>query len=252
MHPNLILTIMRKAIIIGASSGLGAQVARLLAADGWRLGIAARRTELLEKLGEETGGTAVTAQIDVTAEDAGERLLSLIDRLGGMDLFFYSSGIGRQNYLLEEDIEMRTVKTNCEGFCRMVGTAYRYFMEKGGGHIAVISSIAGTKGLGAAPSYSATKAFQNKYVEALAQLAWMRGVDVRFTDLRPGFVRTDLLGDDPYPMLMNAETVAREMVKAVYAGRQVWVIDWRWRVLTFFWRLIPGGVWRHLKIGFKR
>ena len=227
-------------------------MARLLAADGWKIGVAARRTHLLQQLKEETGGATVTATIDVTSPDADVRLLELIERLGGMDLFFYCSGIGKQNYSLDEDIEMATVTTNCEGFCRMVGAAYRYMAANGGGRIAVISSIAGTKGLGAAPSYSATKAFQNKYIEALAQQAWMRNVNVKFTDLRPGFVRTDLLGDDPYPMLMSAEKVARDMVKAVYAGRAVRVIDWRWRVLTFFWRLIPGGIWRHLNIGFKR
>ena len=121
--------------------------------------------------------------------------------------------------------------------------------EHGGGHIAAISSIAGTKGLGAAPSYSATKAFQNTYIQSLEQQARMRGLKIRFTDLRPGFVSTPLLGDNPkYPMLLNPEKVAKEIVKAINNRRHVWVIDWRWRIVTALWRRIPRPLWRHLPV----
>lgn len=243
----------KRAIVIGASSGIGHEVARLLVADGWKTGVAARRVERLELLKQSaTDDDVLTAEIDVTAEYACERLTELIGRLGGMDLFFYASGIGKQNYNLDESIEMQTVMTNGAGFCRMVGCAYRYMAENGGGQIAVISSIAGTKGLGAAPSYSATKALQNRYIEALAQQANMRRLNISFTDLRPGFVATALLGNDPYPMLMQADKVAREIVKAVYSKKRVRVIDWRWRILTAAWSLIPGCIWRRLPIGFPR
>ena len=126
-----------------------------------------------------------------------------------------SSGIGRQNRGLEEQIELQTVTTNGLGFTRMVGTAYRYMAAHRGGHIAVISSIAGTKGLGPAPSYSATKAFQNTYIQSLEQLANAQHLNIRFTDLRPGFVATDLLGDDPYPLLLDKKDVAHDMVSSI-------------------------------------
>lgn len=83
------------------------------------------------------------------------------------------------NAALDATKEMGTLLTNGVGFTRMVGEAYRYFAECGGGHIAVISSIAGTKGLGAAPAYSGTKAFQNVYVQALEQQAHMRHLPIR-------------------------------------------------------------------------
>ena len=131
----------------------------------------------------------------------------------------------------------------------MIGAAYRYMASHGGGHIAAISSIAGTKGLGAAPSYSATKAFQNTYIQSLEQQARMRGLNITFTDLRPGFVATALLGDDPkYPMLLKPKKVAEEMVQAVKHRRHVWVIDWRWRIVTALWRRIPRCLWRNLKV----
>ena len=187
--------------------------------------------------------------IDVTRPDAGERLLSLAERLGGMDLYFHASGIGKQNRTLQEDIELRTMQTNAVGFTRMTGAAYRYFAERGGGHIAAITSIAGTKGLGPAPAYSATKALQANYLQALEQQARQRGLNILFTDIRPGFVDTALLNDDfPYPMLMRPEKVARDIVRSISLRRHVRVIDWRYRILTFFWRLLPGWLWRRLKL----
>lgn len=236
---------MKKAIVVGASSGIGREVAKLLAADGWTVGAAARRTDLLQDI-----GAAATECIDVTREDATVRLHALIDRIGGMDLFFYASGIGKQNRLLTEDVEVATVMTNGVGFTRMVGEAFRFFADNGSeGHIAAITSIAGTKGLGPAPAYSATKAMQNNYLQALEQQAMQRRLKIRFTDIRPGFVDTDLLkGSFRYPMLMAPDKVARQIVRSVYHHRHVRVIDWRYRILTALWRRIPRCLWRWFKL----
>ena len=237
------------AIIIGASSGIGNEVARLLLQRGWHCGIAARRTEPLEQLRSEYPQLTETETIDISSEEAPERLLQLIERLGGMDLYFHASGIGKQNRDLQTDIEMRTVDTNAMGFTRMVDTAFNYLASHGGGHIAAISSIAGTKGLGPAPSYSATKAFQNTYLQALEQLANARRLNIRFTDLRPGFVDTPLLdGDNHFPMMLRPQQVAKEMVEAIERRRHVRVIDWRWRIITALWRLIPRSIWRKLSL----
>ena len=187
--------------------------------------------------------------IDVTQPDAGERLQALISQLGGMDLYFHASGIGKQNRTLEADIELRTVDTNAVGFTRMIGTAFRYFAKQGKGHIAAITSIAGTKGLGPAPAYSATKALQATYLQALEQQAHQRRLNIRFTDIRPGFVDTALLnGTFKYPMLMKPEAVARDIVSSIRRQRHVRVIDARYRFMTFFWRLIPNCIWRRMKL----
>ena len=250
----------KRAVVIGASSGIGLEVAKQLQREGWTLGVAARRVELLQTIGD-----VVWEQIDVTAEDAPERLHRLIDKLGGMDLFFYASGIGKQNRELSPDIEMSTVTTNGLGFTRMIGEAYRYFAERqaaasllatdsdekgiGWGHIAAITSIAGTKGLGPAPSYSATKAMQNVYLQALEQQARARKLNIRFTDIRPGFVDTALLsGDFRYPMMLKPEKVARDIVHAINRKRHIRVIDWKYRLLTAVWRRIPRFVWRRLRL----
>ena len=240
---------MKKVVIIGASSGMGLEVSKLLLDEGCALGIAARREDRLEALKLLAPDRVVVQTIDVTAEDAPQRLRSLIERLGGMDLFFYASGIGKQNRVLTPDIELNTVNTNGMGFTRMIGEAYRYFSERGEGHIAAITSIAGTKGLGPAPSYSATKAMQNVYLQALEQQANARGLKIRFTDIRPGFVDTDLLkGDFKYPMMLKPEKVARKIVKALKNKRHIIVIDWRYALMTAIWRRIPRPLWRHLKL----
>lgn len=239
-----------KAIIVGASSGIGLEVAKLLLADGWHIGIAARREEALLELKKTAPERVEVMAIDITHSDAGERLLTLVRQLGGMDLYFHSSGIGKQNRTLEPDIELKTMDTNAIGFTRMIGTAYRYFAEQGKGHISAITSIAGTKGLGPAPSYSATKALQATYLQALEQQARQRGLyDIHFTDIRPGFVDTALLsGSFRYPMMLRPESVARDIVSSIRKRRHVRVIDTRYRVLTFFWRLVPNFIWRRLRL----
>ena len=238
-----------KIVVIGASSGMGQEVAKLLLAEGHTLGVAARREDRLQAFKELSPDRVEVAAIDVTADDAADRLRELIDRLGGMDLYFHASGIGKQNRTLTPDIELNTVNTNGMGFTRMIGEAYRYFAERGEGHIAAITSIAGTKGLGPAPSYSATKAMQNTYLQALEQQANARGLNIRFTDIRPGFVDTDLLkGDFHYPMMLKPEKVARQIVRAIHSKRHIQVIDWRYALMTALWRRIPRPLWRHLKL----
>lgn len=240
---------MKRAIVIGASSGIGREVCKLLLADGWHVGIAARREDRLLEIKETNPGRVEVMRIDVTADDAPSRLLALVKALGGVGLFVYCSGVGRQNPGLDRDIEMSTVGVNVKGFTAMVDTMFNYMAENLGGDIAVISSIAGTKGLGVAPSYSATKAYQNTYIQALEQLSNMRRLHIRFTDIRPGFVDTDLLaGSGRYPMLMDKTAVARELLRAVKSHRHVHVIDWRYRILVLAWRLIPCWLWRKLNI----
>lgn len=243
---------MKRIVIIGATSGLGLETARRCIREGWMVGAAGRRTEALERLRAEAPQQVVVEPLDVTCDDAPRRLRQLIDRLGGMDIYLHSSGIGKRNTELQPGIEIDTLRTNGEGFVRMTTAAFDYFRSHGGGHLAVISSIAGVKGLGAAPAYSATKRMQNTYIDALAQLARMQGLKIRFTDIRPGFVATPLLADNArYPLLMQPERVAWRIVEALKKRRRRVVIDRRYALLVFLWRLIPLWLWERLKIRVK-
>ncbi len=239
---------MKRIIIIGATSGIGHEVAKGYLKLGWRVGVAGRRQTALEEFQAIAPDKVEIQSLDVTQADATDKLQLLIEKLGGMDLFFLSSGIGFQNIDLKAEIEINTAKTNVEGFIRMVTAAFQYFKEQRGGHLAVISSIAGTKGLGAAPAYSATKRFQNTYIDALAQLSRMEKLGISFTDIRPGFVETALLKDGNYPLLMKADRVASHIINALNRKKRVAVIDYRYAVLVFFWKMIPLWLWERLPI----
>lgn len=241
---------MKKNIIImGATSGIGLEVARLFHRQGHIIAIAGRRMDNLQRISTELANCPY-AQIDVTDTQAPTRLQELIEDLGGMDIYLHVSGIGKQNRQLDTDVELATVETNALGFTRLVNHAWHYFRTQGSGHIVAVSSIAGTKGLGAAPSYSATKRYCNTYLEALAQLANMQGLNIHFTDIRPGFVNTELLSDSfHYPMMMQPVPVAHQIVKGILSRKRTVTIDWRFRLLVFFWRLIPSCLWVRLKIG---
>lgn len=242
------MTSKKRIIIIGATSGIGYEIAQIYRKKGWKIGIAGRRADRLEQMRLEAPEQFETESIDVTQPDAPEKLLRLIEKVGGMDLFLLSSGIGSQNRSLDPTIELATVQTNGMGFTRMVTAAFNYFKENGGGHLAVISSIAGTKGLGAAPAYSATKRFQNIYIDTLDQLARMEKLPIIFTDIRPGFVQTALLKNDKYPMLMSPTYTAERIVKAINQKKRRAVIDWKYAILVFFWKLIPDWLWVRLPI----
>lgn len=233
---------------MGATSGIGLEVAVRLARQGWKVGIAGRRTNRLEELVRQTEGIVAFRSIDVNTPDASEQLAALAKELGGMDLYFHSSGIGWQNEELSAEKELRTVETNALGFTRMIGAAFRYFAEHQGGRIACISSIAGTKGLGAAPAYSATKRFQSHYLESLSQLARMRQLPISITDIRPGFVATDLIAGSHYPLQLKAQDVARSIVEAIDRGCEVKTIDLRYRLLVAAWRLIPRWLWIRMRV----
>lgn len=241
-----------KAIIVGATSGIGLAVTKQLTARGWEVGIAGRRQQLLQEIQRTDLNIIATQELDVTHADAGERLQTLIGKMGDIDLYFHSSGIGYQNPDLDLDKEIRTVETNAVGFTRMVTVAFQYFQQhpEKQGHIAVISSIAGTKGLGAAPAYSASKRFINHYMECLSQLIHLKHIKhITLTDIRPGFVRTPLLSDGGnYPLQLDVDQVAQEIVNSLAKRKQVITIDWKYRIIVFFWRLIPRWLWVRLPI----
>ena len=103
--------------------------------------------------------------------------------------------------------------------------------------------------MGAAAAYSATKKFQNAYIDALDQLSRMQKLKISFTDIRPGFVATPLLkSEKKYPMLMKAPDVAKNIVRAIERRKRVAIIDWKFRLLVGFWRLIPKWIWLRLPI----
>lgn len=240
---------MRKIVIMGATSGLGLRIAESYAASGWRVGVAGRKEEPMKELKEMFPEQVEWRKIDITQSEAPKELLGLIRQLGGMDVYLHVAGIGYENDDLEIDKDVATVETNVTGFTRMLDAAYGFFRRMSqhgatGFQIAVISSVAGTKGIGKMASYSASKKYQQTYIEALEQLSHQQKVKISFTDIRPGWVRTPLLRDDrKYPMTMSESQVTPLIIKAINRHCRIAVVDWRWATLVAFWRLVPGCLW---------
>lgn len=239
---------MRKIFIMGASSGIGLELALIYIAKGYIVGIAARRKEELEAIKKVAPDRVFIKDIDITKDNATYLARELVDEMQGMDIYFHSSGIGYSNKSLDCEFELNTLSVNCLGFTRMLDWAMLYFEHQGYGHIGAISSVAGTKGLGAAPAYSASKAYQQTYLQALAQRANNLRKYIFITDIRPGFVDTPFLKKDKYPMMMTAQKVGFEIEKALRERKRVKTIDHRYRVLVFVWKMIPNNLYERLPI----
>ena len=241
----------RSTIVMGATSGIGYEVAKVLAKRGWRVGVAGRKEDILAQMVDGTDGIVAYEVIDVTTPNAVDGLHRLIDKMGSMDMYFHSSGIGYQNTELDADKELRTIETNCLGMARLTGEAFRYFEQHPEieGQTAVISSIARTKGLGAAPAYSASKRFTSHYLESLSQLKTIKGIqNIHISDIRPGFVKTPLIEGSNFPMQLDAGKVAVSIVEGLERRKPVITVKWLYRLLVFFWQMIPRFIWIRMRI----
>lgn len=163
---------MRKAIIVGATSGIGKGLAQKLANENYIVGITGRRTGLLDELKSEKPNSFYTKTFDITdTNKIVENLENLTKELRGLDLLVISSGTGDLNEKLDYEIEKRTIETNVTGFTCIANWAFNYFENQKKGHLVAISSVGGLRGSGIAPAYNATKAFQINYLEGLRQKA---------------------------------------------------------------------------------
>lgn len=241
---------MKKILIMGASSGIGLRVAEEFAKRGVMTGLAARHAEPLQKLQHKYPDTVVYSSIDVTVKSATTDMHSLIEKMGGMDIYFHVAGIGYDNPMLNPEREAEIIDTNATGFARMLSTAYCYFRDnKKKGRIAAVTSVAGTNGIGRLSAYSASKKCAQTYMTALEQRAHNEKVEVDFTDIRPGWIRTPLLlPDSKYPLEMTLDYVVPLIIKAVVRHPRVAIIDRRWDILVRLWQCIPNALWSRMNI----
>lgn len=237
-----------RMVIMGATSGQGLRATVIMALAGWKIGVAGRNEKVLKKLKERWPDQIEYEVIDITKDSAPDKLRALINKLGGMDIYFHVAGIQYINPELMLSQEIATLETEVVGFARMTVTAYHYFKSTGRkGQIAAITSVGGTRGTGAIASYSAGKKFGQTYLEALEQLAHIQKLDIAFTDIRPGWIRTPLeLAELNYPVNMTMDYAVPKIIEAIMKKKRVAVIDWRWRVIYNIWRALPGCVWTRM------
>ncbi len=238
---------MKRAIVVGATSGIGRQLALLLADAGYMVGATGRRLQLLEELKVEKPGNIITSCFDIThINEVNDRLDQLTEKLGGLDLLILSSGTGDINKALHFRIEKHTIDVNVSGFTAVSDWAFNYFRHQQSGQLAAITSIAGIRGSKMAPAYNASKAYQVNYLEGLRQKAKNLKMPIHITDVRPGFVKTDMAKGEGVFWVAPVEKAARQIFRAIMNKRDVVYITKRWRLIAALFRLIPGSIYKRM------
>lgn len=235
---------MIKAIIIGATSGIGKELANLLVKNGYTVGITGRREELLNAIKNENPSAYLTKPLDVTDISSSiQKLNELTEALGGLDLLIISSGTGDINNQLDFEIEKRTIDTNVSGFTAIADWAFNYFEKQKSGHLVGISSVGGLRGSRQAPSYNASKAYQINYLEGLRQKAGNSGSYIYVTDIRPGLVDTEMAKGDGLFWVMPVAKTAEQIFKAIQKKRKVAYVTKRWRLMAMISKAIPKQIY---------
>ena len=234
---------MQRAIIIGASAGIGRELAKVLAGEGYILGLAARRVELLTALKRELPTTSFVKRIDVTRTDEARKLLDELAReMGGVDFIIISAGVIFQDP--DWDEERETINVNVTGFTAMFNYAFNYFCGRGSGHIVGISSVAAVRGGHCSPIYNASKAFVSNLMHGFRIRARRMGVNIHITDIMPGHVSTGMMvGQRGAFWVIPTDEAARQIATAIRKKREHAYITPRWRIVVWLMRLLPDRVY---------
>lgn len=247
--------VFRRAIVVGASSGLGAEIARQLAAEGCDVALLGRRTDELERVAEGLRalgrGRAIVAAHDVTDYDAVPGLLErLVADLGGLDLLVYSSGImwvpGEDEYDFAKD--KRQIEVNVLGAMAWMTPVAARFEAAGAGTILGLSSVAGERGRTQFPGYATSKAALTTYLESLRNRLAMKGVNV--VTVKPGFVDTPMttsLTRKPF-MVSATKAVSIILATARRGGSPSAFVPFRWWFVAMIMRHVPSFLFRRVRI----
>ena len=235
---------MKQAIIVGASSGLGWELAIQLADKGYQLGVMGRREALLNKLVEKLPGTHFIQSTDVSnAEQSQTELEELIARMGDVELIVLSSGVGLFENKLEWAAEREMIDVNVRGFAALTIIAMEHFTRRGAGHLAGISSMAAHIFGAKTVTYHATKAFVSNYLAGMRQRAIRSGLPITITTIEPGFIKTPMVHGNPLWMA-PVEKGVTQMVAGLLKKKNHIYITKRWRYVALVADLMPHWLLR--------
>jgi short-subunit dehydrogenase len=237
----------KKIIIIGATSGIGKELARIYLEQGNTLGLTGRRLNLLQELKTANPNLTHIANFDVRGEENIAQLQTLIKQMGGLDLLIYNSGYGDVSKTLDWELDKATYETNVKGFVEIMNFAFNYFVKQGQGQLATTSSIASIRGNSWAPAYSASKAFQSVYMEGLHMKAKKMKVNIFVTDIQPGFVDTKMAKGNGQFWVAPAAKAAEQIVRAIEKKKWRAYITRRWWLVAQLMKWAPG--WLYHRIG---
>lgn len=237
----------KKAIVIGATSGIGKELAKIFSQHGYIVGLAGRRTHLLDELKNELPNNSFAKHIDISQTDkAIKQLEELVAEMEGADIIVISSGVGYVNKDLQWSPEKETIDVNVSGFAAMANVAIHHFLSKGSGHLVGISSIAALRGDGDAPAYSASKAFVSNYMDGLRKKVVKLGLSITVTDIQPGFVDTAMAKGDGLFWVTSLPKAAQQIYNAIEKKRKHAYITKRWRLMGWLMKIMPGFIYNKI------
>ena len=237
---------IKRIIIVGATSGIGRKMAEIYAKAGNLVGITGRRKELLEEIKFQFPGKIEIESFDVTGSDNISSLNHLIQKIGGLDLLIYSSGIGEPAKELNWPLDKTTVDTNVNGFVEIANWGFNYFIKQGSGQLVVISSVAANRGNSWAPAYSASKAFQSNYFEALAIKVYRMKKNIAITCIEPGFVDTAMAKGNKRFWLVPTEKAATQIINAIDKKKRKVYVSRRWWLIAKLMKLFPFWIYKRI------
>ena len=230
---------MKTALIIGASSGIGKELAKLLVADNYKVIITGRREKLLKEIQKTAPEKFIIKVHDVTDLISCDKLFeNLKNEFKTIDLIVYSSGVGEANYTLDWQKELPTLSTNVLAASKIYGLAYNLFRNQGYGHLVGISSIASIRGNRHTPAYFASKAFQANYLESLYMKGKRSKAKIDVTDIQPGFVNTAMALGATFWMA-PLEKATKQIYIAIKNKKRKAYITKRWRLIAFVLKIVP-------------
>ncbi|MDB5012598.1 MAG: short-chain dehydrogenase/reductase [Daejeonella sp.] len=237
----------KKAIIVGATSGIGRELAISLISKNYLVGITGRRAENLNEISKQYPESIFTSTFDITeTQTIIPSLDDLVRKLGGLDLLILSSGYGDLNGDLNSKIEIDTIETNVKGFTSISIWAYTFFKNQNHGHFAAITSIAGLRGGRAAPAYNASKAYQINYLEGLRQKANKESGQIYVTDIRPGFVDTAMAKADKKIWMASTLKASNQILNAIEQKKTVVYVSKRWALIAFLLKILPRWLYKKM------
>lgn len=243
----------KRAVIIGASVGMGKELAKMLAADGYIIGITSRRVELLQELQQEISSPTYIAQMDVSQPDEATEILNrLIEEMGGLDLLIIAA-TGFWDCDFEDNDwkkSLAVLTVDVVGFFALARTALNYFEEQGYGHLVGFSSIDGLHGVASCQAYSASKAFCSRYLEAERNKFIQKNVPIYVTELCPGWINSR--GNLNFDELSHAywveslDDAMKDIYDAIKNKEEVAYITRRWQKVAELLKNIPSDLYNAL------
>lgn len=234
-------------VIIGATSGVGKTLFEKYANENNRIGIIGRRAHLLDELYQKYPSKTIPTKADITnLEEIEQAINALHKEMEYIDLAIVCSGTGDINATLDYSIERPAIDTNIIGWTFVIDMLYHILEQQGHGHLVAITSAGGLRGEAMAPAYSATKAYQINYVEALRKKAFKNGEHIIVTDIRPGLVDTAMAKGEGLFWVMPVEKVARQIISAIRKKKSKAYVTRRWHILAIINKNLPFFLYKRL------